>query len=477
MITITIGRSSDNKYVLSDNTQQCSSKHAEINISPNGGITITDFSLNGTFINNHRLPKYQPISVKRGDNIVFAKVIMLDWSKIPQLQQISNIKYNLKVGKDQLNNIILSGIDTSRNHANICVNTKGKVFIMDYSTNGTIVNGKKITSYQYLPIKRGTKVIFGNSDKLDWRKIPGGIPKSIIYSTVSLFILAISFSIWHYWPIPIKKVEDYSSSVVLVCNNFYLTRQYKEPAGNTSVLAYYGQDGRVVYSESELSKIKPFSVYGTGFIVSKDGKIITNRHVAEPWKDEDFKKYFLDTYLGPRAKMFNALYDLSVGGYIQEIGIIPNEKDVNKQEISMSLINCNTKTVKSHENPKVDLAIIQISAKNIPIGSNFVKTEDLILDKNEINVGDEVAITGFPLALGLWEEEKLTMKSTTDYGKVSMKKNIYELQYNANTSPGASGSPVICKRTGKVVAVNYAGYKADHNLGIFAYHIKDLIND
>ena len=71
-----------------------------------------------------------------------------------------------------------------------------------------------------------------------------------------------------------------------------------------------------------MNEIKPFEIYGTGFFVSKDAKLITNRHVAEPWKEDYFKKAFT-AYL-------DFLFEVNVGGYSSEISIIPNEKEVSK---------------------------------------------------------------------------------------------------------------------------------------------------
>ena len=475
MITITIGRSIENKYVINDPTQQCSSKHAELKILAGGKISITDLSLNGTYINGNRIPKFQPIQINRGEKISFAKLAILDWNKIPIIQQIADLKYSINIGKDSTNNITLTSSNVSRNHANISITNKGKIFITDFSTNGTFLKGQRITPYQNIPIKRCDKVVFGNIEKLNWKNIPGGLPCKTFAIIIPILLIISAFAVWNYWPKPIKTVEDYSKSVVMVINKFYFTRQVNAPGGTSSVLAYYGTDGFVL-NESELYKIKPFEIFGTGFLISENGKLITNRHVAEPWKEDEFKKKFLDD-LGIKAQVFNTIYNINVGGYSSEIGIIPNEKEIDKEDLSISLINCDTKSVRSHENPKIDLAIVQIASKKLPIGTTYVNNEDFIKNKDEVKVGDEVAIIGYPLGLGLWEDSKLKMTATTDFGTVSMKKNNYELQYNANTTNGASGSPVICKMTGKIVAINFGGYKADHNLGIFSNHIKDLLND
>jgi hypothetical protein len=60
----------------------------------------------------------------------------------------------------------------SRRHATLKVNSRGKMFIADHSSNGTFVNGVKIASNVDYPVKRGDTVSFANAAELNWALVP-----------------------------------------------------------------------------------------------------------------------------------------------------------------------------------------------------------------------------------------------------------------------------------------------------------------
>lgn len=86
-ITITIGRETDNQIVLNDHTDVTSRHHAVLMIMPNGKMTITDQSANGTYINGQRISPNVPVPVTRKDTISFAHQCTLDWDRVPKLGQ------------------------------------------------------------------------------------------------------------------------------------------------------------------------------------------------------------------------------------------------------------------------------------------------------------------------------------------------------------------------------------------------------
>ncbi len=79
MQTYTIGRNPSSQIVLSANF--CSRDHAKLTISGNGKIFLQDTSSNGTTLNGKKINN-QTVEVRYGDEILFAGVEKLDWSKI-----------------------------------------------------------------------------------------------------------------------------------------------------------------------------------------------------------------------------------------------------------------------------------------------------------------------------------------------------------------------------------------------------------
>lgn len=60
----------------------------------------------------------------------------------------------------------------SRQHAAIKIKKNGRYVIVDYSMNGTFVNGVRIQSQKEVPVTRKDVISFANVARLDWKAIP-----------------------------------------------------------------------------------------------------------------------------------------------------------------------------------------------------------------------------------------------------------------------------------------------------------------
>jgi len=78
-----IGRETGCDIVINDSTDVISRRHAILNVSSNGKMTITDQSHNGTYVNGIRISPNVPVPVTRKDNVSFAHVARLDWNQVP----------------------------------------------------------------------------------------------------------------------------------------------------------------------------------------------------------------------------------------------------------------------------------------------------------------------------------------------------------------------------------------------------------
>lgn len=94
MKVYSIGRELGCDIVIDDNTDVISRRHATLNVSPTGKMTIVDLSHNGTYVNGIRVNQNVPVPVTRKDNISFAHVARLDWSLIPNTKAMI-IRYAL----------------------------------------------------------------------------------------------------------------------------------------------------------------------------------------------------------------------------------------------------------------------------------------------------------------------------------------------------------------------------------------------
>ena len=84
MKAYTIARETGCDIVINDSTNVISRRHAVLNVTPSGKMTIIDQSQNGTYVNGIRISSNVPVPVTRKDNISFAHISKLDWNMIPK---------------------------------------------------------------------------------------------------------------------------------------------------------------------------------------------------------------------------------------------------------------------------------------------------------------------------------------------------------------------------------------------------------
>lgn len=87
MKTYSIGRDLNCDIVINDATDVISRRHALLNVTSSGKMTIIDQSSNGTYVNGIRISPNVPVPVTRKDIISLAHVAKLNWSQVPKANQ------------------------------------------------------------------------------------------------------------------------------------------------------------------------------------------------------------------------------------------------------------------------------------------------------------------------------------------------------------------------------------------------------
>jgi S1-C subfamily serine protease len=189
-------------------------------------------------------------------------------------------------------------------------------------------------------------------------------------------------------------------------------------------------------------------VFGTGFLVARDGRLLTNHHVVEPWWGDEGLKQLFDKGAIAFASSYTAYFPASSQG-------IP----ANVERIST----------------QADLATLKLQAE-APPHTALLELDD----RSEASVtGDPVVLIGYPTGIegilaraGSEVTQKVAenahevnqivsqlaaqhlVRPTTTQGHIGdvLKDKIV---YDAATTSGGSGGPLF-NRNGKVIGVNFA---------------------
>lgn len=488
------------------NSQFVSGYHAELLLLDNGEILLTDKgSKNGTYLNDQRLQPNKDIPIKRGDVVRFADQT-LDWRNVPALPMpdISKIKEMRGIGTNFRNKHQLQGERVSRFHATLTKKNDKNWYIQDHSKNGTTVNGKAIPSNQDIKLKKGDKILcagvpvpnpYGEGSSVNYRKI---------FMTLSIILLlcgGIYGGIYLFdkikrgtlnGPIVNNKIltdeelfAKYKNSVVLIYGGYY----YKVTAGSyTDVLQnleklgefntewFVNEEGKIL---ARNNNNQATNYTGTGFFVSKDGKIVTNLHVARPWTYNNEIKDEIALHCKAVLRQLGEVYsdldildllDIKVEGKIAYIGMIPNGAYIDAANIQKCV------ELAVPEDIKKDVAILQLITKKLPDDNcNIVDLNNAVVNDSEIQGGSPMYTLGFPHGFNLQDSE---VNVFVHSGKITQDCTKYSFSFDAASYGGASGSPIFNAK-GQLIGVLNSGVSKSQgfNYGIKAIHVIDLLNN
>jgi serine protease Do len=183
---------------------------------------------------------------------------------------------------------------------------------------------------------------------------------------------------------------------------------------------------------------------GTGFLVSREGHLVTNYHVVEK-----------ETQL--RVTMFREVVAKAAGGTAAK-------KPANGEAAGFEKIEFRKVKIIALQ-PLRDLALLQIDADEQ--GGRL--PEPVVLnDRNDLRVGDMVFAIGNPLGMERSVTQGIVSSTTRTIDTVRL------IQTDAAINPGNSGGPIFNAR-GEVVAVACAGASVFDGLA-FGIPSSDLID-
>jgi S1-C subfamily serine protease/DNA-binding response OmpR family regulator len=210
-------------------------------------------------------------------------------------------------------------------------------------------------------------------------------------------------------------------------------------------------------------------VFGTGFLVRRDGRILTNHHVAEPWWSNDELKELLDHGATAYVLSYKAYFPGSSDGISAKLDKISSSADVAVLKLE-SATPSNAALLELDERSEASISGEPVVLIGYPTGIEGILARagsdvaQKIADGTQ-NVNQMVA----QLAV-----QKLIRPTTTQghIGDVLQDKIVYD----AATTSGGSGGPLF-NRDGKVIGVNFAILKGfgGSNLAVPARYAKELL--
>lgn len=229
-------------------------------------------------------------------------------------------------------------------------------------------------------------------------------------------------------------------------------------------------EGNPLFSLDERGPELRMDVFGTGFLAGPDGRVITNRHVAQPWwKDEDIAALSQHGFQ-PEISRIRAYFPNDSHAFHAEIDKISDEIDLATMRVDLQGLKRSVLVVENAQAPATSGESIVLMGYATGLAGILARADEdtaqQIVTKNN---GDVSAVLEELAKRGLIRP----LVTQGHVGDVLPDKIVFDAQ----TTSGGSGGPLL-NHNGKVIGVTYAVLRGfgGSNFGIPARFATSLLN-
>jgi len=269
-------------------------------------------------------------------------------------------------------------------------------------------------------------------------------------------------------------VKTYGSSVCLL----HVVVEFLDLGSGRPLLIAVDQLGKPLLDDKGMVQLDldgngphvQLDVFGTGFLVRKDGRLLTNHHVAEPWWGNEELKPLIDHGAKPYALSYMAYFPGKAEGVAVKLDRISSQADVATLRLDGAMPP-QTALLDLDERGDASVAGESVVLIGYPTGIEG------ILARAGPEAAQKIAgsTSDVPQIVSRLARQNLIRPTTTQghIGDILKDKIVYD----AATTSGGSGGPLFNHR-GKVIGVNFAilnGFGGS-NLAVPARYAKELLH-
>ncbi|MFZ3215710.1 MAG: trypsin-like peptidase domain-containing protein [Candidatus Acidiferrales bacterium] len=201
-------------------------------------------------------------------------------------------------------------------------------------------------------------------------------------------------------------------------------------------------------------------VFGTGFVAGPDGRVITNRHVAEPWWKNDELTAMTGQGLQPQISAIRAYFPGDPRAFHAEIGEISDVTDLAEMRVDMQDLKRSVLAIDTGKHSALSGQPVILMGYATGLAAILARTDEDTAQEILKKSGSDVAQVLNELAKRNLIHPLITQGHI---GDVLPDKIVFDAQ----TTNGGSGGPLV-NRDGKVIGVTVAVLKGfgGSNFGI-----------